>query len=125
MLAFRLVLELETATQVENIPVEIVDTKTISFRTPRCPYPVDNQGTREIPFVIFQSNEEIARVEFVYHSSTCSLLSSSNEPPSSLVLTDQQQTANTDQDMSDELNNNQPLTAVNTPFDDNLFDDIM
>ena len=65
------------------------------------------------------SNSFIIQVHVLF------FLSSSNEPASSLLLTDQQQTANTDQDMSDELNNNQPLTAVNTPFDDNLFDDIM
>jgi hypothetical protein len=46
-----------------------VDTKTISFYTPRCPVPLtrDNPSIT-IPIVVTQNDTEIARINFVYQA---------------------------------------------------------
>jgi hypothetical protein len=55
-------------TQIDQIRKESVDRKTISITTPPCPIPTTGNQTIEIPIVVTQSGEEIARVNFTYQS---------------------------------------------------------
>lgn len=52
----------------EDISIEYVDTKTISFTTPSYPTEVGRDQPINVPIAIIQGNEEIGRVNFVYHS---------------------------------------------------------
>jgi hypothetical protein len=68
LLAFRVILEHSSIENIENIQVNLVDTRTISFFTPPCPIPSTGHQSIEISFVVLQGNEEIARVNFLYQS---------------------------------------------------------
>ncbi|CAF3473574.1 unnamed protein product [Rotaria sp. Silwood1] len=55
------------------IPFKFVDMKTIAFKTPPCPVQATGNERIEIPLVVSQSGEEIARINFLYQScDTCS-----------------------------------------------------
>jgi len=53
---------------MDEISIDFVDTKTISFVTPPCPVEVNGNQKLEIPIVVIQGNEEIARINFLYQS---------------------------------------------------------
>jgi hypothetical protein len=52
----------------EEIQIDFVDTKTIAFITPPCPVKAIENQKLEIPIVVIQGNEEIARINFLYQS---------------------------------------------------------
>ena len=68
-LACRIIFEHSSAENVDEIVPDFVDTRTISFLTPRCPVPAMSQQIVEVPLIVVQGNEEIARVNFLYQSS--------------------------------------------------------
>ncbi|CAF5141350.1 unnamed protein product, partial [Rotaria sp. Silwood1] len=49
-----------------QIPFEFVDMKTIAFTTPPCPIQAIGNQNIELPLVVSQKDEEIARLNFVY-----------------------------------------------------------
>ena len=50
-------------------PLEFVDSKTLSFVTPPCPVALSTeQPTVEVSIVVVQSDVELVRVIFLYHS---------------------------------------------------------
>jgi hypothetical protein len=64
--AFRIIFEHSSAENIEAITPGFVDTRTISFITPPCPAQFTGQTSVEVPFILIQGNEEIARVNFLY-----------------------------------------------------------
>ncbi|CAF0946250.1 unnamed protein product [Rotaria sp. Silwood1] len=50
------------------IPFEFVDMKTIAFTTPPCCLQATGNESIEIPLVVSQNSEEIARINFLYQS---------------------------------------------------------
>ncbi|CAF5025453.1 unnamed protein product [Rotaria sp. Silwood1] len=60
--------EYSTINKTNHIPVEFVDLKTIAFRSPPCPIQVIENQQMEVSIVVIQSDEEIARVNFLYQS---------------------------------------------------------
>jgi hypothetical protein len=67
-LACKVIFEYSLMDQIEAIPVEFVDTKTISFQTPSCPIQTTGNQRIQVPIVVIQGSEEIARVNFLYQS---------------------------------------------------------
>ncbi|CAF0971435.1 unnamed protein product [Rotaria sordida] len=57
-----------SSNEKSQINIEFVDMKTIAFTTPPCPIQAFGNQNIEIPIVVSQSGEEIARVNFLYQS---------------------------------------------------------
>jgi len=55
---------------IGEIKFEYVDTKTILFSTPPCPISFETSETIQVPIVVTQGPEEIARVNFYYQICT-------------------------------------------------------
>ena len=69
LLAFTVRFEHPLFGSVTLIPLEFVDSKTLSFVSPPCPAPLSaEQPTIEVSIVVVQSDVEIVRVSFLYHS---------------------------------------------------------
>ncbi len=67
-LACKIIFEHPLMNNMDEISIDFVDTKTISFVTPPCPVEVIGNQKLQIPIVVIQGNEEIARVNFLYES---------------------------------------------------------
>ena len=71
-LAFTVRFDHPTVDPRSTLNMVFVDTKTISFYSPPCPIQLtrDNPSCT-IPIVVTQNNSELARINFIYQSSTC------------------------------------------------------
>ncbi|CAF4194109.1 unnamed protein product, partial [Adineta steineri] len=54
----------------EPVSFRFVDSKTITFTTPSCLIEVNENHKIEVPIVVRQNNQEVARVNFCYEPST-------------------------------------------------------
>ncbi|CAF3813036.1 unnamed protein product [Rotaria sp. Silwood1] len=61
-------IECSSSNTKSQIPFEFVDMKTIAFTTPPCPIQAIGNQNIELPLVVSQKGEEIARLNFVYES---------------------------------------------------------
>lgn len=91
---------------LSEIKFEYVDTKTILFTTPAYPIPFEKFETIEVPLVVKQGSDEIARVKFYYELSNECLTCS----------------ANSIFDSSDDSENLILSTSENHHMEDDIFD---
>ncbi|CAF1232273.1 unnamed protein product [Rotaria sordida] len=66
--ACQIYFECPSSNKKDLIHFEFVDMKTIAFTTPPCPIQANGNQSIEIPIVIHQNDNEIARVNFLYQS---------------------------------------------------------
>lgn len=111
-----MVVEHETK-ETNNIPADLVDTRTISFITPACPSSPNAHGMACIPFVVYQNSQEIARIYFSYQSSRFFFLPPQKSTHS--LLLGQQSSS----DPFDHLNDQPEMPTMETTFDENVFYD--
>ncbi|CAF1500034.1 unnamed protein product [Rotaria sordida] len=66
--ACQIYFECPSSNKKDLIHFEFVDMKTIAFTTPPCPIQANGNQSIEIPIVVHQNDNEIARVNFLYQS---------------------------------------------------------
>jgi hypothetical protein len=71
--AFHVYFDFLELNQKTNIQYELVDMKTITFRTPACLFAPTDQN-RTVPIIAIQNEQVIGKLNFVYLSRKCTTL---------------------------------------------------